>query len=77
MDIIVFKILPPKNSETSRISEFIKGLKNLQMKNIKTKQISVRYIILSQAPVEELFTIIVEILIIIIILIIVINKAQT
>jgi len=70
-----FKNLPPKNSETSRISLLIKGFKNLHTSNINSKQIIVRYNMFSQAPVEVNFRIIVGIFSIILLLMTVINNA--
>lgn len=73
--ITYFKILPPKNSETSNISKLRKGLKNLHISNTKIKQMKVMNITLSQLPVPVESTIIVGILIIILLLITVISKA--
>ena len=73
--IITLINLPPKNSEISKMSEFTKGVKNLQTNNTKSKLIMVRYKVFKTAPVEVKSKIIVGILIIILVLTIVINKA--
>lgn len=75
--IIIFSIFPPKKSATSKISQLINGLNNVQISKTNAKQTTVRYIILTHVPVEEVFKRILDILIIILLLIIVINRAMT